>query len=390
VRRSFVGTLLALGVLMGAGIGGALVPLPSQPADVPWPTVAWPERPLDAVVDRRVLETGITLAFEAIGRSGLPDTRALLVVHRGAIVTERYASGFGAESRFQSYSVAKSITHALVGILVRQGKLDVHAPADVAAWHREGDPRGAITLEQLIRMTSGLDGADDDDRPLRSFPIEMTYGAGARDVAAFAEALPLVHPPGTHWAYSTASTTIVAHLIGRAVGGGRDGMLTFMHDELFAPLGMHSVVPEFDSAGTFEGGMFVHATARDYARFGLLYLRDGVWDGKRILPDGWVDFARTAAPASNNGVYGAGFWVNGKPADAPMQFRILAGGPDSTFGASGVFGQLIVIVPTRDLLVVRLGLVDAITYPVIKESLALVVAAFPDEPTAGGSGLSLR
>src|SRR5262249_36762750 len=159
--------------------------------------------------------------------------------------------------------------------------LDIHGPADVAAWRREGDPRGPITLEQLLQMTSGLDSPDDDEHPTRSFPMEMTYGAGALDIAAFAQAAPLVHPPGTYWAYSTASTTIVCHLIGRAVGGGRDGMLTFMRGELFEPIGMRSVIPEFDSAGTFEGGMFVHATARDYARFGLLYLRDGVWDGKR-------------------------------------------------------------------------------------------------------------
>jgi CubicO group peptidase (beta-lactamase class C family) len=366
--------------------GAALVPLPSQPAGVAWPTVTWPEGPLPADVDRRVLETGIDLAFEAIGRGGLPDTRALLVVHHGALVVERYAPGFGIESRFQSWSVAKSVTHALVGILVRRGKLDVHQPADVVGWRREGDPRRVITLEQLLQMTSGLDGADDDDHPERSFAMEMTYGAGSQDIAAFAEAAPLVHPPGTHWAYSTASTTIVSQVIGRAVGGGRDGMLAFMREELFGPLGMRSAVPEFDSAATFEGGMFVHATARDYARFGLLYLRDGTWDGKRILPEGWVNFARTPAPAPNNGVYGAGFWVNGKPTDAPMQFPILRGGPESTFGASGVFGQLVVIVPTRDLLVVRLGYVDAITYPIIKESLAFIVAAFPDAPVAADSG----
>jgi CubicO group peptidase (beta-lactamase class C family) len=303
----------------------------------------------------------------------------MLVVHRGAIVGEHYAPGTTAESRFQSYSVAKSVTHALVGILVRQGKLDIHRPADIAAWRAAGDPRGGITLAQLLQMTSGLDHPDDDDRPFRSFGVEMTYGAGATDTAAFATGAPLAHPPGSHWAYSTASTAIVAYLVGRAVGGGRDGMLTFMHDQLFAPLGMRSAVPEFDLAGTFEGGMFVHATARDYARFGLLYLRNGIWDGEQILPTGWVDFARTRAPPPNNGVYGAGFWTNGIPSAAPMQYPILPGQPDSVFGASGVFGQLIIIVPTRDLLVVRLGRSEAITYPVMKESLARIVGAFPDD-----------
>jgi CubicO group peptidase (beta-lactamase class C family) len=381
----------ALVVLVTATAGAALVPLPPQPADVPWPTAAWPERSPGVEVDRRALESGLELAFAALGRGGLPDTRAVLVVHRGAVVVERYAPGFGSDSRFQSYSVAKSITHALAGVLVRQGRLDIHRPADVVAWRGEGDPRRRITPEQLLQMTSGLDNADDDDTPLRSFSIEMTYGAGAADIAAFAAAAPLAHPPGTHWAYSTASTTIVAHLLGRAVGGGRDGMLTFMREQLLAPLGMRSAVPEFDLAGTFEGGMFVHATARDYARFGLLYLRDGVWGGERILPAGWVDFARTAAPAPNNGVYGAGFWLNGQPSAAPMQFPILHGAPESAFGASGVFGQWVVIVPTRDLLVVRLGgFVDASKYPTLKQSLARIVEAFPDEPAAAGAAPVVR
>jgi CubicO group peptidase (beta-lactamase class C family) len=329
-------------------------------------------------VDVRALDAAIDGAFQAIGRSGVPDTRALLVVHHGTIIAERYAPGFARDTRFQSWSVAKSITHALVGILVGQGRLDVHAPADVSAWRHDGDPRGGITLEQLLRMTSGLDGPDDDDRPLASFALEMTYGAGARDTAAFAETARLVHPPGTHWAYSTPSTAIVAQILGRTVGGGREGMLAFMRDALFAPLGMTSAVPEFDAAGTFEGGMFVHATARDYARFGLLYLRDGIWDGRRVLPEGWVDFARTITSAPENGVYGAHFWVNGAPSAAPMQFPLLLDGPASVFGASGANGQKILLVPTRDLMILRFGHVDAIGYPTLQRSLAAIAGAFPE------------
>src|SRR5262249_20613213 len=263
-----------------------------QPEGVPYPTEAWPVAPPGPGIDGKRLDAALDAAFAPVSANGLPDTRALLVVHGGTIVAERYAPGFGPDSRLQSWSMAKTVTQALVGILVGQKRLDLHAPAPVPAWHAPGDPRGAITLDQLLHMTSGLDNADGGEGP-DSFASRLLFGPGSRDVFAYASTVASVHAPDTHWAYSTGTSMIVAGIVGRTVGGGPDGMRDFMRRELFEPIGVRSAVPEFDAAGTFLGGAGVWATARDGARLGLLYLRDGVWDGRRVLPEGWVDYSRT-------------------------------------------------------------------------------------------------
>lgn len=359
-----------------AAPAGMLVPLPPQPPGVAWPTDTWPQSPLGPEVDGHRLDSALDQAFTAIGRSGLPDTRALLVVHHGAIVAERYAQGFGTSNRFQSWSMAKSITQALVGILVRQGTLDLAASVSVPAWQRDDDPRHRLTLDHLLHMTSGLANEDDTTDPASSVVVAMLFGDRSAKMAEYAASLPLSHEPGTDWQYSTASSMIVADIVQRALGGGKDDMLRFMRAELFDRIGMRSAVPEFDAGGTFMGGGFVYATARDYARFGYLYLRGGVWDGTAVLPPGWVDYTRTPAQAANNGVYGANFWLNLTP--APGQWsKILPGGPESAFAANGNNGQVIMIVPTHDLVVVHLGEMQSTSWPAVSANLADIVAAFP-------------
>jgi CubicO group peptidase (beta-lactamase class C family) len=358
----------------GPAISLQLVRLPPQPTGVPWPVEVWPEDDLPASVDAAALENIAGAAFAARGPGGDPDTRALLLVHRGRVVFERYAPGFHRDSRFQSWSMAKNVTQALIGILVRQGRLDLKAPADVPAWKSEGDPRGAITLDDLLHMSSGLDNADGEERE-RSLVAELLFGRGSADMAAFGAAFPLTREPGTHWAYSTATSMIVADIAGRTIGGGREGILDFMHRELFDPLGMRSAVPEFDASGHFAGGVFMHASARDYARFGLLFLRDGVWGGRRILPGGWVDYTRTPAPAANNGTYGAHFWLNYEP--GPDQFANLPGGPESAFSVNGASGQFIMLIPTHDLILVRLGELHSSSEAEISGTLAEIVKLFP-------------
>ncbi len=357
-----------------AGRAAELVPLPPQPSGVPYPTERWPATAPGADVDAQRLAAAFELAFAAKGPAGVPDTRALVAVRGGTIVAERYAPGFSAQSRFQSWSMAKSITQALIGILVGEGRIDVKAPAPVAAWREPGDPRGALTLDELLHMSSGLangDGGVGSD----SFVAKLLFGEGSRDVFAYATGVPLIHPPGAFWDYSTATSMILAGVVGQIVGGGREGMLAFLRGKLFDPLGMRSAVPEFDAAGTFLGGAFVWANARDWARFGLLYLRDGVWDGARVLPAGWVDYARTRAPAPNNGVYGAQLWLNLEPRE--QQFKPLPGGPPSAISVNGNGGQMVVIVPTHDLVVVRLGEMQASSWSSVTEEVAAVVAAFP-------------
>jgi CubicO group peptidase (beta-lactamase class C family) len=381
VRRFSALSQLSLLVLLtlcttAVRVGAELVPLPAQPAEVPWPTRAWVERAPGGDVDRAKLAAAIDQAFALTGRAGLPDTRALIVVHHGAIVAERYAPGFGPDKRLQSWSMAKTITQALVGILVGQGKLQVSQPANVPVWKGNGDPRAALTLDQLLHMTSGVDNADGDlQDPAKSVAVRMMFGDRTASMAAYAASLPLAHPPDTHWAYSTATSMIVAEIVQRTVGGSKEAMLAFMRRELFDRLGMRSAVPEFDAGGTFMGGGFFWATARDYARFGLLYLRDGIWDGGRVLPQGWVDYSRTPAPAPNITTYGAHMWLNHDPKPGP--FKMVPGAPASIFGASGNDGQMILVVPTHDLVLVRLGEMHTATWPTTTADMAAIVAAFP-------------
>jgi CubicO group peptidase (beta-lactamase class C family) len=358
-------------------VAKSLVPLPAQPAGIPFPTDAWPEAEPGADVDRAALERALDHAFATSGRGGLKNTRALLVVHRGALVTERYAPGFDPATRFHSWSMAKSVTQALVGILVREGRLDVLAPAPVPAWREPGDPRGVLTLNHLLHMTTGLQNSDGHggEGP-DSFMARLIFGTEAVDQAAFASSVPLAEKPDTHWAYSTGTSTILAWIAQRSAGGTRDALLAFMRRELFEPLGITSGVPEFDAAGTFMGGGFFWADARDWARFGYLYLRDGVWEGRRILPEGWVDYTRTPAPAPNNSTHTAHFWVNADPKEG--QFGLLPrGSPESIFCASGAYGQWVCMVPTHDLLIVRLGEMHGLTWDQVKRPLGKVIDAFP-------------
>jgi len=371
MRRRLVLLPLALWLL-----GAAL--LPTQPAGVPWPTERWAEGPPAGEVDRAALQAAGDALFAPVGRGGLPDTRALLAVQGGRLVWQRFADGFGADSPFRSWSMAKSVTNALAGLLVRDGKLALDAPAPVPRWQRAGDPRRALTLRHLLTMTSGLDNADGGDGA-GSYVARILFGDLASDTARGAEQAELDHEPGTHWAYSTATSQIVSAIVARTVGGGREGVDAFVTRELRAPLGLRTLVLEFDPAGTPLGGGYVWASAADWARLGLLYLRDGVWDGRRILPEGWVDFTRNVAPAENNGTYGAHFWVSAKPAED--QFQTLRPGIEA-FQMNGNAGQYVVIAPDRDLVVVRLGEMHATSWAQLNDRLGAFIQAFPQQAGA--------
>ncbi len=300
----------------------------------------WPEAEPGPDVDAAALVALGDAAF-ASPRPETGRTLALLAVQRGQLVYERYEAGRSAGDRFRSWSMAKSILHALVGLQVGDGKLDLLAPAPVPRWHTAADdPRAAISLEHLLRMVDGLDFVEIYEETGRSDVVDMLFGPGRADVAAFAEDRPLLHRPGTWWSYSSGTSNIVSAILGRSIGGGEEGLRRFMRERLFAPLGINSAAPRFDPAGTFIASSFCFATARDFARFGLLYLRDGRWEGRRLLPEGWVDHARTATGPSA-GYYGAHWW--------------LALDGSGIFSANGFRGQYLVIDPIRDLVVVRLG-----------------------------------
>ena len=317
--------------------------LPAQPESTPWPTKDWPVAPLANSVDDAALNGLLDLAFSDPAPDIMGETHAFLAVHKGRIVSERYWRDLSADSTFPSWSEAKSITHALIGILVRDGRIDVHAPANVPEWQGEDDPRRHITLDQLLRMSSGLKFAEDYVNAGVSDVIEMLFGAGKDDVAGFAANFPLAHAPGTAWSYASGTSNIVARCAASALGATGDAFRSWMFSELFHPIGIHSAQPKFDTQGTFIGSSFCYATARDFARFGLLYMRDGAWEGQRILPEGWVDYARTptATPPGEPLGYGAHWWLG-------------MCGPGS-FSANGYQGQYTVLVPELDLILVRHG-----------------------------------
>ncbi len=278
--------------------------------------------------------------------------------------------------------MAKSVLNALLGILASDGFIELSVPAPVPEWQRPGDPRHAITIDRLLRMSSGLQWSEHYTNPLVSDVLEMLFGSGRHDMAAFAVSKRLVDAPGTRFLYSSGTSLILSRIVrefGTQSGAAYD---EFPERRLFRPLGMRSAVLERDQAGTFVASSYLFATARDLARFGLFYLRDGVWEGKRLLPAGWVDYSRTPAPASLRGKYGAHFWLNaGRPdlgVPPPMPSV-----PRDLFYAAGKDGEYIVIVPSRDLVVVRLGVTPLDGRWSLESFLRTVLAAFPARRGSG-------
>ncbi|UJF33986.1 serine hydrolase domain-containing protein [Paenibacillus hexagrammi] len=277
-------------------------------------------------------------------------TQAIVVVKNGEIVAERYASGIGMDTQLLGFSATKSVTNALIGILVRQGKLNVDQFAPIAAWQNEKDPRHKITIDELLRQTSGLalkQTSSGFDPASRMVFLE-------RDMAGFAENAKLVTTPGSKWAYTDGNYILLSRIIRDTVGGRASDVRQFAQHELFSPLGMNNVTLEFDATGTPNGAASMLASARDWARFGLLYLHDGMAGKERVLPEGWV--AYSSSQTLNTG-YGAGFWVN-LPASGNAPYGLPWGMPHvprDAFFAMGNMGQHIVIVPSQHLVVVRLG-----------------------------------
>jgi CubicO group peptidase (beta-lactamase class C family) len=375
--------LFAAGAHAEAPAATALQPLPAQAADVPWPTTAWPVGPLPSGVSAEQLEAALAVVAKAQPRLG--ETRAVVIIHGGALVAERYMPGYGPDTPLLSWSMAKSVTQALVGIAVRRRLVDIDKPMGNPRWPTS-DARAQIPWRNWINMIDGQDyheiGVDDQTR---SDAAKMLYGPGRLDVAGYSASLPLVHPPATHWNYNSAGVNLIADALGRVFAPGTTGatrraqMSAVMKAELFAPIGMTSARPQFDAAGNFIGSAFVYATARDWARFGLLYLRDGMWEGRRILPEHWVDFARTKAPVADCDVYGAGFWVTPASGRGKPQTALTPNGPRDLFVAQGHEGQLVVIVPSKDLVLVRLGhLADLSGWAPLGAWVQQVVALFPD------------
>jgi hypothetical protein len=318
----------------------------------------WPDgetvdtRRLPPAVNGEKLNDAVEWAFLEPDPGHLRKTLALVIVYDGRIVAERYAPGFTANTPLPGWSMAKSVFAALTGILIDEGKLSLKSGGLLPLWREGQDPRRTITLDNLLRMSSGLAFQEDYSSP-RSDVAVMLFGV--RDMAAFAASKPLVSDPGAGWRYSSGGVNIISKVMRNTFGESEQGYLEFPRRALFDRVGMESALVEPDPCGTLVGSSFMFATARDWARFGLLYLRDGMWGKDRVLPEGWTQYCTTPAPASVKKEYGAGFWLR-----VPREFRSgqepSAHVPNDAYHAVGYEGQLVSIIPSRKLVVVRLGL----------------------------------
>lgn len=319
-------------------------------------TIDWPmgDRVADtpvAEVDLARLDSAVASAFADTVHHTDRGTRAVIVVYHGQIVAERYAPGFTARTPLLGWSMAKSITNAMIGVLVRQQGLDIRSPAPVAAW--QADPRKAITWQQLMQMTSGL-----RFHWFPAGPSDLTNMLfKEKDMAGFAAGLPLQAPPGSRFLYSDGNANILCRLIRDRLGDS--AYYRFPYEEIFYPAGMLHTTLEPDAAGNFVGCSYCYATARDWARFGLLYLNDGVAGGRRILPEGWVKWTVSPSGVHNNedgnGEYGALWWVNAGR-EGHSDWRRFHRLPLDAYSCQGFDGQYIIVVPSKKLVVVRLSL----------------------------------
>jgi CubicO group peptidase (beta-lactamase class C family) len=301
-------------------------------------------------VDGKAIDKALDAAFtDREGRSKA-RTRAVVIVHKGRVVAERYAPGFTADMPLPGWSMSKSLVNALIGLRIQDGKLDPNAPLPVPEWSSENDPRHALRLMDLLRMESGLEWSEDYGDP-SSLALRMLFASS--DYGKVAADQPLRAKPGSTHQYSSGTSNLLCRIL-RATFADEREYLAYARDRLFLPLGMKSALLEVDPTGVFVGSSFGFATARDWARFGLFYLRDGKVDGKRLLPEGWVATAITPCASSDEGDYGAHLWLNAGKKDDPSK-RPFSTLPTDLFYLSGFEGQYVVCFPSHDLVVVRLG-----------------------------------
>lgn len=308
-----------------------------NPDTIDWPAGDKLTDTLPAAVDMKILNKALDRAFA--DTTGTYGTFAVAVAYNNQLIAERYRTGFSAENRFLSWSMAKSFTHALAGILVRQGKLDIHKPLELPEW--KDDQRSAITLNNLMHMNAGQEWNENYGN-LSDVTLMLHKSA---DMGLFSILRKQVAPPDSLWVYNSGATNIVSRYFRQIIRNDAE-YYAFPRRELFNPTGMRSAVFETDASGTFVGSSYIYASLRDYVRFGLLYLNRGNWMGNQLLPEGWTDLARTPA-AGSGGQYGSFFWLNlsGDYPDAPSDM----------FMCRGHDGQYIYIIPSMKLVIVRTG-----------------------------------
>lgn len=360
-----------LSILSFALCGGDRRPAPPQigllaaPPRSYWPTRGWqnstPEQEgIDPAALKKFEEYLFTRSGDEKNRAGI-RTNAVVVIRNGKLVYERYARDFSAETPHNSWSVAKSFVNALAGRAQMLGRIDIDQPASRYYAPLRDGRKNEITVRHLLNMSSGLAFMEEYEfAPLRSSVVAMLYTRGKSDMARFTADLEVRAKAGTHVYYSSGDSNLAMAAL--RAGLSPEEYATLPWRELFDPLGIRATW-ETDAAGTFVGSSYLYMTARDYAKFGFLYLNDGVWENQRLLPNGWVDFSRTPAPAYattepyealENSVYGAQFHLatGYAPQAIPSKYP---DAPEDAFMAKGHWGQVVAIIPSLDVVLVRLG-----------------------------------
>jgi CubicO group peptidase (beta-lactamase class C family) len=344
-----------------------------DPSTQAWPMGdVFPTDRLPPELDAAAVQAAVDTAFQPAAAM----TAAFVVTWKGRIVGERYGEGITAHTPLESWSMGKSVTATLLGTLIRQGVYDLWQPAPIPEWQGPGDPRAKIRIADLLHMSSGLRiraPQDPDYDPSGPYPDHLYLYTGGVNLFHYAATRPLQWPPGTVGRYHNTDPVLVNYLVRLAVEKRGEEYLSFPRRALFDRIGIRSMVMETDAYGNFLTQGYELASARDWARLGNLYLQDGVWNGERVLPEGFVRFVTTVAPAwaaDHRPVYGGFFWINGHSV-----FPV----PRSAYYMTGVGGQYTLIIPSHDLVVVRLGHYKgaAVGTESFKNALALLIKAVP-------------
>lgn len=360
--------------------------LPMQPDGLAWPTTEWERRKLDAGTDANGLNAMLDEAMNSKDPL-MGKTNAMLVIHKGRVVAERYTNGYTCDRTVFSMSVAKMMGAAMSGVLVRDGKAALDNPLGIMQWP-QNDPRSKITLRDTLNMATGLGWEEEDDASL----IGLAFGEGYKDLAHYTAKQPLRHAPGTLWQYSDGTPSLIGALALQKVGGSRSKVANWVRDEISTPIGANTIELEFDQKGTWYGSSGVRWSPCDIARFGYLLLRDGNWDGKQILPAGWVNEMRTPSnaslikplppeyPANAAGEYYGMFTFVMDLLPKTILAPPASGIPIDAFGHTGWGGVILRIVPSRDviLVVVGVGVNDDYAWLKKQDDFKSMTDAFPE------------
>jgi CubicO group peptidase (beta-lactamase class C family) len=313
-------------------------------------------------------------------RKDVGETRAVLVLHDGAVAAERYEDGYDPRTRFLGWSMSKTVTGVLIGVLVAEGRLRLDDSPPIPAWQRPGDPRGGITLRQLMQMRSGLRHKENDDPIYDSGEVRMLFRDGRDDMAAWAEAQPLAHAPGRVFTYSTPTGVILSDIAARVLApdgspdARRRAMAAFFASRVSGPLKAPSFTPEYDASGTMIGGSMIWATARDWGKFGEMLRHKGSVNGTQLVPRAWAEFMTRPSPRAPD--YGAMVWLN-RPSGSKRNELFAEQGPRDAFALVGHLGQYVIVSPSQQLTIVRLGKTDGGDRPALVRALAEIAALYP-------------